>query len=35
MQSNNPIFNRAEGFQRGGGQTYAAPQGDPASWSLG
>lgn len=35
MQSNNPIFNRAEGFQRGGAQTYAAPQSDPSTWSLG
>ncbi len=34
MQSNNPIFNRAEGFQRGGVQ-YAAPQSDPSTWSLG
>lgn len=38
MQSNNPIFNRAGGFQRGGAPAYPAPQqgyGDPSSWSIG
>ncbi|MDP3967567.1 MAG: Bax inhibitor-1/YccA family protein [Nocardioides sp.] len=38
MQSNNPIFNRAGGFQRGGAPAYPASQqgyGDPSSWSIG
>lgn len=38
MQSNNPIFTRAGGFQRGGAPAYPAAQqgyGDPSSWSIG
>ena len=38
MQSNNPIFNRAGGFQRGGAPAYPGGQqgyGDPSSWSIG
>lgn len=31
MQSNNPIFNRAEGFKSSGGTTY----GDPSTWGTG
>jgi len=36
MQSNNPIFRRSEGFQRGSGNPYAgATVSDPSTWSVG